>query len=155
VSTNTVKDDLLANLEDKEYRDLFVEQHINRTLAFQIRATRESQEMKQEDLGKRVGMAQGRISVIEDPNYGNLTIKTLKRVASALDVALVVRFVPFSEFLDWVAGVPHEVKGLTPESMAVPEFKKDVDLKPKEQPTIPKSLMGSMTGTKTQYKSPN
>jgi transcriptional regulator with XRE-family HTH domain len=128
VSTNTVKDDLLVNLEDKEYRDLFVEQHINRTVAFQIRATREAQEMRQVELGHEVNMAQGRISLLEDPNYGNFTINTLKRIASALDVALIVRFVPFTQLATWVAGAQQVIPGLSSESLAVPKFEDDIAL---------------------------
>ena len=46
---------------------------------------------------------QGWISKIEDPGYGKLTLTTLKEVAAAFDVALVVRFAPFGELVDWIA----------------------------------------------------
>ena len=46
-------------------------------------------------------MAQETISRLEDPNYGKLTLKTLKRLASAFEVGLMVRFVPFSELVEW------------------------------------------------------
>ena len=128
MSTNTIKDELLANLEDKEYRELFVEQHINRTVAFQIRATRETQNMKQADLGKKVGMAQARISLLEDPNYGNFTINTLKRIANELDVALIVRFVPFTQLVAWVGGESQIIPGLSPQAVAVPKFEDDLRL---------------------------
>ncbi len=42
---------------------------------------------------------------MEDPDYGSYTLSTLRRVASALDVALVVRFVPFSQLVDYTTNV--------------------------------------------------
>jgi transcriptional regulator with XRE-family HTH domain len=74
----------------------------------------------QEDLGKQIKppMAQESLWRLENPNKSNVTIGTLLRVASALDVALMVRFVPFSTLIDstpWLSGG----------SRAVPEYSKD------------------------------
>jgi hypothetical protein len=63
-------------------------------------------------------MAQARISVLEDPNYGNFSINTLKRIAAAFDVALSVRFVAFSELAAWI-------ERISPETLAVPSFKQE------------------------------
>ncbi len=38
------------------------------------------------------------------------------------DVALVVRFVPFSQLVDWVSGTPFVDRGLTPSALSVPSF---------------------------------
>ena len=46
-------------------------------------------------------MTQPRISELETPGERKLTIETLLRLASAFDVALQVRFVPYSELVDW------------------------------------------------------
>jgi len=67
-------------------------------------------------------MNQNAISRLESPDYGKPTITTLKRLASALDVALVVRLVPFSELAHWVGGKVYLNKGISTESLAVPEF---------------------------------
>ena len=111
---------LIEELKDKEYRDAFVEEHIDTGIPFQIRALREQKgrEWTQKELGMRTGMAQETISRLEDPNYGKLTLKTLKRIASAFDVALMVRFVPFSELVEW------ELK-LTPDSLTPSGFEED------------------------------
>lgn len=119
MSTDTTRrEQIAASLRDKEYRDAFVADHIDTGLAFQIRATREARGWSQKDLGRRAGMAQERVSVLEDPDYGKLTVTTLKRLASAFDTALVVRFVPFSQLVDWATD-------LSPESLAVPDFEHD------------------------------
>src|SRR5437762_25981 len=91
----------------KAARKQFVESHINKTIAYQIRATRDRLGWSQERLATEVGMNQNAISRLESPDYGKLTITTLKRLASALDVALVVRLVPFTELAHWVSGTPY------------------------------------------------
>lgn len=114
---------IVESLKDKELRDYYVADHISEGLAFQIRAMREARGWTQRELGERAGgMAQERISQLEDPNYGRLSLSTLKRIASAFDVALIVRFAPYSELIDWTLG-------LSPDQMEVPCFDADPGLK--------------------------
>lgn len=56
--------------------------------------------MTQPDLAQLAEMSQPRISEIERPGERKLTLETLLRLASAFDVALQVRFIPFSQFVD-------------------------------------------------------
>jgi transcriptional regulator with XRE-family HTH domain len=110
----------IEDLKDKEYRDAFAIEHIDTGIPFQIRALRKQKDRKwtQKELAKRARMAQETISRIENPNYGKLTLKTLKRLASVFDVALMVRFVPFSELVGWELS-------LTPASLEAVDFDKD------------------------------
>lgn len=108
----------------KEYRDAFVEEHIDTGVPFQIHALREERKWTQKDLGIHAGMAQETISRLEDPSYGKLTLKTLKRLASAFDVALMVRFVPFSELVEWELH-------LTPDSLKAQSFEEESYFKEK------------------------
>ncbi len=110
------KEKLLENLKDKEYRKAFVESHINNGVAFQIRTMRG--DLTQEDLGKLAGMKQTQICRLENPNYGSFTLKTLKEIAAAFDVALIVRFVPFSELVKWDLN-------LSAQTLLVESFDKD------------------------------
>jgi transcriptional regulator with XRE-family HTH domain len=80
----------------KQYREVFGTS-ITGTTAAQIRAMRERRRMSQQELAEEVGMGQARISLLENPNYQGLSLATLKRIANAFDVALVVRFEPFSK----------------------------------------------------------
>jgi DNA-binding Xre family transcriptional regulator len=109
---------LWARFQSKVYRDAFVESHLSTNIAAQIYSMRVAREWTQEELADAADMAQARISVMEDPSYRRFTLSTLKRLASALDVALVVRFVPFSELLEWSTN-------LTPERLAVPSYDAD------------------------------
>ncbi len=68
----------------------------------QIRALRlKSETPRQEDLAREAEMKQSRISTMENPGAVNFNLETLIRLASALKVGLVVKFVSFSDMLRW------------------------------------------------------
>ena len=96
---STKKTEILK--KSKEHRAAFVASQINIGIPFQIRALRKQRQWDQKVLAEKAGMAQPRIALMERPGHGELTLKTLKRLADAYDVALVVRFAPFSELVDW------------------------------------------------------
>ena len=70
------KEKLINLLKDKEYRDAFVEEHINTGLPFQIRALRKQRKWSQKKLARKAEMEQVRISVLEDPNYAKFSLRT-------------------------------------------------------------------------------
>jgi transcriptional regulator with XRE-family HTH domain len=78
--------------------------------------------MNQAALARESGMTPNNLSRLESPDYGKQTISSLKRIADALDVALVVRFVPFDQYIDWLSATPHLDHGIRPEALAVPSF---------------------------------
>jgi transcriptional regulator with XRE-family HTH domain len=122
VNTTTARRaQIVASLQDKEYREIFNEEEIDTTLPFQIRAMREARHWSQQELADRVGMTQESISRLENLDTGSYSVKTLKRLAAVFDVALLVRFAPFSELVDWAANISEE-------ALAVPEFARDTDL---------------------------
>ena len=94
----------MDTLQDGEYRRAFADE-IATSLAFQIRRLREARELRQEDLAEIMDKKQPTISQWEDPNYGRYSLKTLKELAAAFDVALLVRFAAFSELADWTVDV--------------------------------------------------
>ena len=110
------RSDLIEKLRNREYRQAFVSSQINIGIPYQIRALRG--EMRQEELAASTGMKQPRISAIERPGYSSLNLTTLKRIAAAFDVALIVRFVPFSELVEWA-------ENFSSDTFVVPAFKHD------------------------------
>ena len=74
-----------------------------------------------------MGTNQNAVYRLENPNYGKPTITTLRKVAAVFDVALVVRFVPFSQLVDWVSGTPFVDHGLTPSALSVPSFRAELE----------------------------
>src|SRR4029077_5992586 len=103
-------------------RAKFVASHVDKGIAYQIRALRDRQELSQENLARVVGMNQNAISRLESPERGRPTITSLKRLAEAFDVALVVRFVPFSKLVNWVSGPSYIEEGISSDAMGVPSF---------------------------------
>ena len=87
------------SLASKEYREALAIEHVNTTLAIQIRKMRENQQWSQSDLANRLGKHQETISQWENPDYGRHSITTLKALAATFDVALLVKFIPFSELV--------------------------------------------------------
>ena len=121
----------IAKLKNKDYRDAFVGSQISIGLPFQIRALREQRGWKQATLAEKTGMLQPRISAMEAPGGAKFTIETLRRLASALDVALMVKFVPFSALVQWS-------EEFSPDTFSVPSFEDDeglVSRKPQERAT--------------------
>ena len=118
MSINTIKTQLIKKFGNKKYRRLFVSDHLSTNVAAQIFSLREQEGWSQAELAKKTKMAQARISLLENPNYANYSIATLKRIADVFDVALIVRFVPFGQLLDWVIH-------LEPEHLAPVKFEKD------------------------------
>lgn len=109
------REEVLASLEDREYRHEFVSEHINVGLAFQIRALRQRQKLTQARLAELTGSRQPTISEWENPSYGKYTLETLKELGKAFDVGLLVRFVRFGELVNWTVD-------LTQEAIAPPNF---------------------------------
>jgi transcriptional regulator with XRE-family HTH domain len=108
-----------------EERAQFVASHVDKGIAYQIRALRDRQGLSQEKLAAMVQMNQNAISRLESPTRGRPTITTLKRLAEAFGVALVVRFEPFSNLAKWASGTPSLTQGLSAESLAVPNFQEE------------------------------
>ena len=92
---------LVGKLQEKEYRDAYVKATITHGLAHQIRCNRELRKWTQTSLAEKCGAktTQVTISRLEDPAYDKFTFNTILKVASALDVAVHVKLVPYSKFL--------------------------------------------------------
>ena len=126
----TVRRELLTQLQrGRHARAGMVAANLSEGIAFQIRATRDAQGITQAALAEDTGMSQNNISRLENPEYGKHTVSSLKRIADALDVALVVRLVPFSQYIDWLSGRPYLDRGISVTALAVPEYAKDLGLK--------------------------
>lgn len=117
-SIDTIRGQLWEKMRDKSYRDTFVAAHLSTNIAAQIQTIREQRGWTKKQLAQKAGMSPSRITVMEDPSYEKFTLTTLKRLASAFDVALIARFAAFSDLVDWVAQ-------LSPEKLETPEFEKD------------------------------
>ena len=112
---------------DHEYRHGLVSAQFDIDLPLQIRALRKQRNWTQPELAALAEMKQPRISAIEKPGGANFTLETLRRLAKAFDVALIVRFAPFGELSDWS-------KQFNPDNFHIPSFKDDPAFKEPQQP---------------------
>jgi transcriptional regulator with XRE-family HTH domain len=125
-TSSSLKNSLLRRLErGVEARAQFVDSHINKGVAYQLRAMREGREWSQAQLAQVVDMPQTAISRLESSKYGKHTITTLKRMAKVYDVGLEVRFVPFSKLLNRISGTPFIEQGITSDALDVPSFEEE------------------------------
>ena len=138
---------LLAKLKNKAYRDAYTVEHVKTTTPLQIRTVREQHGWTQGRLAAEANTTQTAISRTEDPNYGNLTLNNLLKIAAALDVGLLVKLVPFSRLVE-------EFDDLSPEVMAAPSFIEELsrleawaDSTPATPATDPASITPSLVVT--------
>lgn len=124
----TERDRLVETLKgSKEYREAFWDENIATGVAFQVREMRASRGWTQRELGARAGnMAQERIHHIENPDYGQWSVTTLKRLALAFDVALEIRFISYGELVN-------RMLSRTPEMLSPPAIDDDPGLQLVEQ----------------------
>jgi len=96
------------------YRHAMATAQFKRLVPFQISALRKERDWSQEILAEKSGLTQGVISRAEDPDYGNLAVNTLLKIANGLDVVFVGMFMSYSEYDRWRAELS--------ENMAVPDY---------------------------------
>jgi len=99
---------LWAKLRNRKYRAEFVAAQVKRGIPFQIQTLMKQKEFSQEKLAAESGLTQGVISRAANPDYGNLTLNTIIKIAAGFDVAFVGKFVPFSELGKWFANLSEE-----------------------------------------------
>jgi transcriptional regulator with XRE-family HTH domain len=99
---------LWARLRDKRYREEFVATLTRRMIPLQISAIMRARRINQKELADASGLTQGAISRAANPNYGNLTVNTIIRVAAGLDVAFIGLFVPFSRLESFFRNLSEE-----------------------------------------------
>lgn len=85
--------------QSKSYREEFALAMLKRMVPFQIRAIRKKRALSQAELAQCSNVTQGVISRAENPDYGNLTLNTIGKIAAGFDLAFIGRFVPFSELV--------------------------------------------------------
>jgi transcriptional regulator with XRE-family HTH domain len=103
---------------NKEFRDGFVSAQLSVGLPLQIKALRKQMGWSQVRLAAESGMAQPTISAMENAGHEGFALSSLKKIASAFDVGLVVRFVPYGDLVHWNSE-------FSPDTFSVPTAKDD------------------------------
>lgn len=118
MSSNTREAYIWSRLGDPEYRSEFVDSVLRNTVSAQVRALRTDRNLSQGELAELCGTSQSVVSQLENPDYGRHSLTSLRKLAAALDVGLIVQFVPFSDFMHWSTS-------LTPEALRPVPYSRD------------------------------
>ena len=113
------KKGLVEELQNKKFRDAYVAEHVKTSVPIQIYILREQRHWNQTQLAERAKTTQTVISRLEDPDYGRLSISSLLKLASAFDVALLVKFVPFTRLFE-------EFEDTSPEALSAKSFSEEL-----------------------------
>ena len=111
---NELQNKLVEEFEDTDYAHGYMEGHLHDKLTAQIYWTRKERGWTQAELARRAEMKQEQISKIESGEFTSMTMKTLRKIARALDVNLRLEFEPFSHAI-------HDVCQLRLDTMKVPD----------------------------------
>lgn len=111
-------DMLREEFKDLQARRDYAEILLNSSLALQIKVLRQQRGWNQEQLAEAAGLGQSQVSVVEQASNATWSFKTLKKLAAAFDLALVVRFESFGTLLD-------QTSSLSRASLERPSFEHD------------------------------
>ncbi len=108
------KSQLIEKLsKSRKTREAYIRAKVSANVPSQIRALRRRQnDMTQKELAFEAEMKQSRISAMERPGT-RFNLETLVRLAAAFKVGLMVKFVSFSEMLDWENGFSQDEFNVT------------------------------------------
>lgn len=95
----------VLDLADPETRAQCLDYEVTLGIAIQIRALRHAKGWTQRELAGRMGMSVDTVSRLECNAAEHCSVSTLRRVAHAFDVALIIRFVSWEEWLIWEGGI--------------------------------------------------
>ncbi len=116
------RDRIRNELRDKEDRTDYAVEFGDSSIALQIKTLRLRRGWTQAELGDLADMHQSRISEMESVDYSSWSVTTLRRLATAFDLPLVVQFASWGEFLD-------DIMGMSREALERPSFEADPALR--------------------------
>jgi transcriptional regulator with XRE-family HTH domain len=99
---------LLDKFHDFVYRHTYIDEFVDAYIATQIKVLREQRDWNQTVLAEKAGLHQSQIVTYEDVNNASWTLRTLKKLAKAFDLVLVVRFESFGKVLPEIGHLERE-----------------------------------------------
>lgn len=95
-----MRDSLREEFQEPEARRDYAEMFLDSSIALQIKALRQQRGWTQQELAARAGLKQSQVSAMEQASFSSWTLRTLRKLAKAFDLALTVRFESFGWLLD-------------------------------------------------------
>lgn len=91
---------LREEFREPEARHDYADMFLDSSIALQIKALRQQRGWTQEELAEKAGLKQSQVSAMEQASFSSWTLRTLRKLAKAFDLALTVRFESFGWLLD-------------------------------------------------------
>ena len=120
MSRQRIREDIRRNFADFEYRHVYADEQMLIRLSFQLYYLRKQRGWSKVELAERAGLREVMITQMESGNYELWSIKTLKRLAEALDLRLTVSFESFGTILS-------EMFKCAPKYLERPSFNDDLE----------------------------
>ncbi len=95
-------------------RELYIQELAKAEIAFQIGAALEASGLSQKGLAKKLGISEARVSQLLDAEGSNLTLKTLSRLAAALECELDIAIKRKVHFPKVLTEPAHQIQQLLP-----------------------------------------
>ena len=89
--------DLCDEFGDADFAHGYLESHSVSRIAAQVHAIRKQRKWSQTELAARAGIAQERVSKIENADFTSLTMATLRKLARAFDIDVRIAFTSVSD----------------------------------------------------------
>jgi transcriptional regulator with XRE-family HTH domain len=99
-SRNNLRNSLVVEFEDKDYRESYAEDYLHSFIAMQFRAVREQRDMTQAELAQAIHTKQTAISRLESVNNRSRNLNLLQKAAFALGCRLRVSLETFGSLID-------------------------------------------------------
>jgi len=115
---NVLKKLIASEFHDEEARRQYAHDMLDAFIALQIKTLRQQRGLTRRDLADLAAVETSRVSAMERIDHQKWDISILRRIAEALDLALVLRFESFGQFLN-------EVSALDRASLERPSFSED------------------------------
>lgn len=123
---NDLREFFAREFSDPEARRQYAEELLDSYIALQIKTLRLERGWTQRELADRAGKRQSQISAMEQTDFSSWKVSTLRKLADAFDLALVVRFESFGNFL-------HEALDVSRSALERPSYEDDPIIKPHVQ----------------------
>ena len=91
---------MIKRLSKTAYRNSYLDSQVRTWIAYQIKALRKKSDFTQAEMAKCLDKPQSVISRLENADYGRLSVNTLLDIAKSMNVALLVQFVSYPDFLE-------------------------------------------------------
>ena len=96
MSGRTLKDHIRTKMKDPAFKKAWQDLDGEFEILDSIIKARESAGLTQEELAKRIGTKQPALSRLERGGFQKANLETLRKIADALDVKLIIKFLPKS-----------------------------------------------------------